>query len=154
MGGLASLVAGLASGETAAALRRAKLAAIYYGLAALLALCGAGFLLGAACIALARQFGPIHATLGFGIGFLVLAGLIVLVFKLTADARQRRRARERKADLTALGITAGLAALPMLMRARVTPKDAAQALVWPVIAGIAYEIYKENSRPAPKDPDL
>jgi len=47
---LASLIAGLASGETAAAIRRARLAAIVYLLSGVAALCGVGFLIGAAFI--------------------------------------------------------------------------------------------------------
>ncbi|TIR39284.1 MAG: hypothetical protein E5X64_09825, partial [Mesorhizobium sp.] len=64
MGMLASLISGLASGEAVAALRRARMAAIVYVLAALAALCGVGFLVGATYIWVAGHYGPIAACFG------------------------------------------------------------------------------------------
>ncbi|TIO77232.1 MAG: hypothetical protein E5X98_12105, partial [Mesorhizobium sp.] len=96
MGTLVSLISGLASGEAVAALQRARLTAILYGLAGVFALCGVGFLIGAAYIWLAALYGPLATSLGFGIGFLVIAGLIVVIHKLTTSMRARRRARRRK----------------------------------------------------------
>ncbi len=143
MGSIASLIAGLASGETAAALRRARAAALAYALAGLAALCGLGFLVGALYIWAAGRFGPLEAALGFGAGFLVLAGLIVLAFRLGSASRAARRARRRHADMTALGITAALAALPMLARSRPGPG----LFLGPAAALVAYAIYRENARP-------
>ncbi len=146
MGMLASLIAGLASGETAAALRRAKTAAVVYLLAALAGGVGTGFLLAAAFIWAERRYGPIEAALGFGIGFLVVAGLIVLVYRLTAGSRARQQAKRRKADLTALGVTAAAALLPTLVRAKPGPG----LVLGPLAALVAYAIYRENTR-APAD---
>ena len=146
---LASLIAGLVSGETAQAVRRARTAAVVYGLAGVLALTGLGFLLGAGYIWTAARYGSFAAALGFGLGFLVVAGLVVLAHKLAAGAR----ARQRKADLTALGVTAALAALPALARSR----GGIGALLGPAAALVAYAIYKENSgrnsRPRDGRPD-
>jgi len=149
MGALASLIAGLASGETAAALRRAKLAAMAYLAAGALALVGAGFLAGALYVWTARRYGTIEAALGFGFGFLVAAGLVVLVFRVSAGSRARRRERRRKADVTALGLTAALAVLPTLARG----KSGLGLILGPAAALAAYAIYRENVRPGPRDPD-
>ncbi len=62
MGMLASLISALASGETVAALRRARTAAIVYALAAIAALCGLGFLIGAAYIWAAERYGSLAAA--------------------------------------------------------------------------------------------
>lgn len=149
MGALASLVAGVASGETAAALRRARTAAIAYLLAAVAACVGIGFLLAAAFMWAERRFGPIEAALGFGIGFLVLGGLVLLAYRLAAASRARVQAKRRKADLTALGVTAAAALLPALVRSRPGPG----LVLGPLAALAAYAIYRENTRPSKGDAD-
>ncbi|ESW66086.1 hypothetical protein X769_23510 [Mesorhizobium sp. LSJC268A00] len=149
MGMLAPLISALASGEAIAAMRRARTAAIVYGLAAVAALCGLGFLLGAAYIWAADRYGSMAACLGFAAGFLVLAGLIVLIHQLAAGTRARRRARRRNADLKALGITAALAVLPALLKG----KGGKGVILGPMIALAAYAIYRENVKPDPGDPD-
>lgn len=146
---LAPLISALASGEAIAAMRRARTAAIVYGLAAVAALCGLGFLLGAAYIWAADRYGSMAACLGFAAGFLVLAGLIVLIHQLAAGTRARRRARRRNADLKALGITAALAVLPALLKG----KGGKGVILGPMIALAAYAIYRENVKPDPGDPD-
>lgn len=146
MGMLASLIAGLASGETVAALRRAKTAAIVYLLAATAACIGLGFLLAAGFIWTQRRYGPIEAALGFGVAFIALGGLILLVYRLTAGSRTRRQAKRRKADLTALGVTAAAALLPTLARGKAGPG----LVLGPLAAILAYAIYRENTRP-PRD---
>lgn len=148
MGMLTSLIAGLASGETVAALRRAKTAAIVYVVAAVIAAIGAGFLLAAAFIWSERRYGALESALGLGGGFLVLSGLVLLVYRLTAGRRARRQAKRRKADLTALGVTAAAALLPTLARARPGPG----LVLGPLAALAAYAIYRENTRP-PDDGD-
>lgn len=146
---LAPLISALASGEAIAAMRRARTAAIVYGLAAVAALCGLGFLLGAAYIWAADRYGSMAACLGFAAGFLVTAGLIVLIHQLAAGTRARRRARRRNADLKALGITAALAVLPALLKG----KGGKGVILGPMIALAAYAIYRENVKPDPGDPD-
>lgn len=142
---LASLIASLASGETAVAIRRARRAAIVYLLAGVAGLCGAGFLLGALYIWLSDRYGRLETALGFGVGFIVLALLILLFHRLTAGSRARRAAERRRSDLTAMGVAAALAALPGLMRGRA----GVGALLAPALAVAAYAIYRENSRPRP-----
>jgi predicted lysophospholipase L1 biosynthesis ABC-type transport system permease subunit len=87
------------------------------------------------------------ACLGFAAGFLVLAGLILLIHQLAAGTRARRRARRRNADLKALGITAALAVLPALLKG----KGGKGLILGPMIALAAYAIYRENVKPDPDD---
>jgi hypothetical protein len=147
MGLLASLLSGFASGETVAAIRRARTAAIVYTLAALAAFCGLGFLVGAAYIWAAARYGSFAAALGFGVGFLVIAGLVLLVHRLMSGARARRAARRRNADMKALGITAAIAVLPTLLKG----KGGLGVILGPAVALAAYAIYRENVKP--DDPD-
>ncbi|UCI08723.1 phage holin family protein [Mesorhizobium sp. B1-1-8] len=149
MGTLVSLISAFISGEAAAALRRARITTILYGVAGVFALCGVGFLIGAAYVWLASRFGPLATCLGFGIGFLVIAGLILVIHKLTTGRQSRRRARQRKADLTGLGITAALALLPALSKS----KGGLGVVLAPALALVAYAIYRENVKPAPGKPD-
>lgn len=145
---LASLLASLASGETLQAVRRARRAAIAYLLAGVAGLLGVGFLIGALYIFLSERYGRLETAIGFGIGFIVLALLILLVHILMAKSRAKRAAERRKSDLTAMGIAAAIAALPTLARSRV----GLGALLAPALAVVAYTIYRENSKPG-TDPD-
>ena len=146
---LASLLASFASGETVVAVRRARRALIAYVLAAMAALCGAGFFIGAFYIWAAERYGPIEAALWIGGGFVALAIVILVVHRLTAGMRARRAADRRKADLTAVGVAAALAVLPGLLRSRA----GFGVLLAPAIALAALAIYRENSKPNPTDPD-
>ena len=146
---LASLLASLASGETLQAIRRARRTAIAYFLAGAAGLIGVGFLIGALYIFLSERYGRLETAIGFGVGFIVLALLILLVHRLTAASRARRVAERRKSDLTAMGIAAALAALPALTRSRA----GLGALLAPALAVVAYAIYRENSKPDPGPDD-
>ena len=150
---LASLLAGLASGETLQAIRRMRRAAIAYLFAGVVGLCGVGFLIGALYIFLSERYGSFETALGFGVGLIVLALLILLIQRLTAGSRARRVAEKRKSDLTAMGIAAAIAALPTLARSRV----GLGALLAPALAVAVYAIYRENKPgpgpgPYPDDP--
>lgn len=145
---LASLIAAFASGESMLAVQRAKRAAVAYALAGILLLGALIFLSVALYQLAARRFGPIEAALGFAGGLFVIAMLILLVHRLVARSRLRRQTDRRKADLTAIGVTAALAVLPALLRGRV----GAGALVAPAIAAIAYAIYRENRPKGPPTP--
>ena len=147
MGMLASLLSGFASGETVAALRRARTAAIVYTLAGIAGLCGLGFLIGAAYIWVALRYGSLATALSFGAGFLVLAGLILLIYQIFSGSRARRRARRRNADMKAIGITAALAVLPTLLKG----KGGLGVILGPAVALAAYAIYRENVKS--DDPD-
>ena len=140
MGMLATLISGLASGETVAAIHRVRTAAIVYVIAMAAALCGLVFLVGAAYIWTAMRYGPLAAALGFGVGFLVLAGLILLIYRISAGSRARRRAQRRNADMKAIGITAALAVLPSLLKG----KGGLGVILGPAVALAAYAIYREN----------
>jgi hypothetical protein len=149
MGMLASLISALVSGKAIAAARRARTAAIVYLIASLAALCGLGFLVGAAYIWAAGRYGSMAASLGFGIGFLVLAGLVVLVYRISAGTRARRRTSRRGSDMTAIGVTAALAVLPTLLKG----KGGLGVILAPALALAAYAIYRENVKPSPGDAD-
>ena len=149
MGLLVSLISGFASGETAAAMRRARTAAIIYVLAMLAALCGLGFLVGAAYLWVAARYGSLAAALGFGAGFLIIAGLILLIHQLMSGARARREARRRNADMKMIGITAALAVLPALLKG----KAGLGLILGPAAALEAYAIYRENVKPDDPDED-
>ncbi|KAA3447183.1 hypothetical protein C7I87_28470 [Mesorhizobium sp. SARCC-RB16n] len=149
MGLLVSLLSGFASGETMAAVRRARTAAIVYALAALAAFCGLGFLVGAAYIWTSMRYGSLAAAVGFGAGFLVIAGLVLLIHRLMSGARVRREARRRKADMKGIGITAALAVLPTLLKG----KGGLGVILGPAVALAAYAIYRENVKSDTDRPD-
>lgn len=138
---LATLIAALVSGEAAEAANRARRAAIAYAIAALLALCGAGFLVGAGFGVLARRVGPIDAALWFGGGFVVAALLIFLGHRISAGFRSRRLARRRRTETKAMVGAAALALLPSLLAGR-----GKLALLAPAIGFLGYAIYHENRR--------
>ncbi|MCX8567669.1 hypothetical protein [Aminobacter sp. MET-1] len=144
---LASLIASIASSEIGYGMRRARGAVIAYMSAALLGLCGVGFLVGAAFVWVGRRYGTLEAAIGFGIGFLVLAAVILLVHRLASAARVREDRRRRRADLAALGTSAVLAALPTLLRS----KGGIGAVLGPVVVLAAYAIYRENRKPDDSD---
>lgn len=139
---LASLIAGLASGETVMAVHRARRAAVAFLLAGIMMLGCVGFLIGAGYIWASQRFGPIEAALGFAGIFFLIALVILLVHKLRSETRTRLAARKRKADLTAFGVTAGLSVLPTLLRG----KGGLGLVVGPAIALAAYVIYRESGR--------
>ena len=139
---LGALLGGLASGETKLALRRAKLAALVYGFAAVCFLCGIGFFVGAGYIFASQRYGSYHAALGFGGGFVALALLALAIFKLTARRRARRIAAFRKSEISALAAASGIAVASNLLRSRA----GIGLLATPLVGYIAYQIIKENAR--------
>ncbi|MBX3567018.1 MAG: hypothetical protein KF914_03110 [Rhizobiaceae bacterium] len=138
---LASLIAGLATGETMAALRRTRSAAIAYLLAAVLLLLGGGFLLLAAFIYAARELGPIGAALWFGGGFVLLGVGVIVGHRIASATRRRVARRQRSRDFTKVAVAAGVALAPALLRSRA----GIFALAAPAIAAVVYAIYRENS---------
>ncbi|MCO5064784.1 MAG: hypothetical protein M9924_10225 [Rhizobiaceae bacterium] len=147
---LAALLGSLASGETKLALRRAKLAVFVYGFAAICLLCGLGFLVGAGYIFAAERYGSLQAALGFGAGFILLALLALLIFKLTARRRARRTAAFRKSEISALAAASGIAIASNLLRS----KAGIGLIATPLVGFLAYQIIKENTRrPPPPEQD-
>ena len=140
---LASLIAGLASGEAIQALRRAKRAAVAYLCAAIAAACGAGFLIGALYIWASEKYGPLEAALGLGVLFILIALLILLAHTVAARSRARAIARKRSTDLKAMGVATAVAALPGLLRG----KPGISLLVAPAVALAAYVLYRRGRAP-------
>jgi undecaprenyl pyrophosphate phosphatase UppP len=138
---LASLIAGFVSGETRAAVYRARGAAIAYALAGLALLCGVGFLIAALYIWAAFRYGLVETAIYFGLGFIVLGGVILFVHRLSKGRREVRRAQRHKSDMTAIGVTTALALVPTLLRGG---KGGLGALLAPAVAAAAYAIYREN----------
>ncbi|WP_147307435.1 hypothetical protein [Mesorhizobium denitrificans] len=129
----------------AIALRRAKLAVISYGLIAVFLLCGIGFLIGAGYIYAADRYGSLHAALGFAGGFVLLALLVWVIFKLSAPRREKRRAALRKSEISAVAAASGIAIASNLLRSRA----GIGMLATPLIGYLAYQIIKENSSKSP-----
>jgi len=147
---IAALLGSLASGEIALALRRAKLAIIFYGFIAIFLLCGIGFLIGAGYIYAADRYGSLNAALGFGGGFIALALVVWVVFKLSAPRRERRRAAVRKSEISALAAASGIAVASNLLRSRA----GIGLLATPLIGYFAYQIIKENTSKLPPDDEV
>ena len=146
---LASLISGLASGEPLQPCAARARAAIVYALAALAALCGLGFLVGAAYVWVAGSLRA-DGSLPWLRGRLPAdRGLLLLIHRLSAGARARRRAREAQCRHKAIGITAALAVLPALLKG----KGGLGTILAPAIALAAYAIYRENTKPDADDPD-
>lgn len=142
---LARLAAALATGEIMEFIARLRRRVLFYLLAVVLALCGLGFLVGALYILAQREWGSLYASLWFGIGFLVLAGLTVLIVRMVGAVRSRRAARRRNTEMRTLAGTAAIALLPTLLaRSRLV-------VLAPLAAALGYAIFRENRRPDPDD---
>jgi ABC-type uncharacterized transport system permease subunit len=137
---LASLIAGLASGEAIQALRRLKRAVVAYLCAAIAAACGSGFLVGAVYIWASEKYGSLEAALGLGLFFMLVALLIVLTHAIAARSRARGIARKRSTDLKAMGAAMAVAAVPGLVRG----KPSIGLLVAPAVALAAYVLYRRG----------
>lgn len=144
---LASLIASMATSEAGLAVGRARRTATAYLAAGVFGVCGIGFLVGAAYVWAAHKFGHVQAALGFGVGFLVIAGLIVLFHKISGSARAREEKQRRRGDLATLGAAAAMSAMPALLRS----KGGIGALMGPAVALVAYQIYRENRKPNGND---
>lgn len=138
---LASLIASVVSGEASDAVARTRRALVVYAVAALLVLCGAGFLLGAAFVAVAREIGTVPAALWFGGGFVLLALVIVVVHRVSARVSARRAAARRQTEMKAVASAAALALLPTLLAGR----GRSLVLIAPAVAALAYAVWRENA---------
>ncbi|MGN6585061.1 MAG: hypothetical protein ACTHJV_15285 [Rhizobiaceae bacterium] len=136
-----TLLSSIINLEPSLFLKRARNAAIAYLLALAAFLCGVGFLIGAGYIAAAERYGSFVASLGFGICFVVLAVLIFGIHEIASAISEKRRAKERRAAQMSSLLAAALALLPTLLRSRTGLAE----LLAPVVAFIAYMIYKENT---------
>lgn len=147
MQALASLVGAIVSGEALEAIGRARRTAAVYALAALLLLCGTGFLVGAGFIAVARRIGMVEAALWFGGGFVLLALFLVGIDRLAARSRAKREAKRRREEARAVAGAAAVALLPTLLASRAR----GLALIVPAAAALAYAVWRENAPPRDAD---
>jgi hypothetical protein len=138
---LISLITAIVSGEASEAVAKARRAALVYGLAGLLVLLGAGFLLAAGFIAVADEIGTLPATLWFGGGFIVVAVLLLAIYRLAARSRAKREAQRRRDEARAIASAAAVALLPTLLASRAR----GLALIFPAAAALAYGVWRENA---------
>ncbi|MVA96171.1 hypothetical protein GN330_02770 [Nitratireductor sp. CAU 1489] len=132
------LLAGL---DAKRAARRFRRAVIDFALAGAALLLGLGFLVAAAFIFVSERYGALYTTTAFGVGFIVLAGLILIVHRMIVGLRIRRRAEEKRAEqVKSFAVTAALAALPSIIRSR----SLVGQIAIPLAAIAAYAIYREN----------
>src|SRR5690606_1440858 len=138
---LARLVAAFTAGELTVYLAGLRQRVLLYALAAIFALCGIGFLVGAGYIATERRIGSFYASIRFGVRFLALAILTFLVMKIVSGVRARRAAQRRGAEARTLATTAALALVPALL------SRSPLLVLTPLAAILGYAIYRENSGP-------
>lgn len=139
---LGSLIASVVSGEATATVARARRALVVYAAAGILFLCGAGFLLGAAFVAVADEIGAVPAALWFGGGFVLIALILLLVHRVSARVRAKNTAQRRQAEMRAVASTAAIALLPTLLASR----GRTFALLAPALAGFGWAVWRENTR--------
>lgn len=137
---LKSLVSVLVSGEVKELTSRISSAAILYVLAGLFAIVGIGFLVGAGFVLAAERYGTIEAALGFGLGFLAVAVVLLIINSALAKAWKRRRREERAGELKALAIAALLGTVPGLLKTR----GGLAGILVPIIGLVALKIVEEN----------
>ncbi len=141
MAALFSLIASIASGEAAEAAKRARRAFIFMALAGVFALCGVGFLIGAGYVLAAERYGSFNASVGFAVGFVVLAILLVLTLKIVNGMERRQIEHRRKSEVTAVATTAAIAAIPAIMATR----GGIPLLGLPFLGLVAWAVYRENT---------
>ena len=150
---LFSLIASIASGEIADAARRAKATFVAYLLAGIAAVIGIGFLIGAGFAATAKVYGSVYAALMFGGGFIVLAGIVLLVHRMGERTKRKLAERRRQHDMKAMAQTAAMIVIPALIA-----RGGVGGVAAPLLALLGYGIYRENRprrgrRRRPVDPE-
>lgn len=136
---LFSLIASVVTAEAAEAAGRVRSSVVAYAAGAILAVAGIGFLVGAGYIAAARRIGDLEACLAFGVGFLVVAVLVVAIQKLVSGARARRAAERRRRELAEImaAATAGVVG---------SKGGVLTGLAASLLTGLALGLYRENRR--------
>ncbi|MBE7184804.1 MAG: hypothetical protein INR68_10395 [Methylobacterium mesophilicum] len=142
---LGSLILGTASAEAGIAVKRLKAAFAAYALGGVLVLLGLGFLLLAAYAWTAERYGPIHAALGFGGGFLVLGAILILAYRVSSARRRRLDEARRAAEARSLATTAAITTLPAALASRQTVPLIGLAGAF----AVGYAIFRENRRLRP-----
>ncbi|RST85094.1 hypothetical protein EJC49_17630 [Aquibium carbonis] len=144
------LVAAIASANAPRMARRLRRAVIDYAIAGVAFVLGIGFLLVAAFIWAARRWGGLEAAIGFGLGFLLLSVLTLMVHRMVTARRLRRLAERQKADqVRSMATAAAVAAVPALIR----QVGIVGSLALPLAALAAYAIWQENRPRTPDEPD-
>ncbi|WP_274423122.1 hypothetical protein [Chelativorans sp. YIM 93263] len=139
---LARLFALLATDEAAVVKRRLKAAVIAYALVGAAALLAFVFLILAGYLAAAIHWGAIESAIGFAVGFLLLALLVYVAYRILAGAQRRAQQRKRAADASMMAGASAMAMLPALLS-----KKGGVAAVLMGLAGIAgYAAYREFGR--------
>lgn len=144
---LGSLIAAFLSGETAGLLSRARRSAILMGFAALTGVVGCVFLIVAGYIAAARRWGPIEAALAFGVGFILVAILLLLINLVLSRGARKTASTRRRSEIVSIATAAGIGMLPALLKGR----GSLGTLLVPLAGLAAYALYRENSRPSGDD---
>lgn len=140
---LARLFALLATGEAGLIKQRVKTAAIAYTLALTMAVLALVFLLVAGYLAAAVRWGAINAALWIGIGFAVLTGLVLIVYKIVSAAQRRAQRRKRAADASMMAGASAMAMLPAIIG-----KKGGTTAILIGLAGLAgYAAYRQFDRP-------
>lgn len=138
---LASIFEALSGLDTSRAARRFRRAFIDFALSGAAFLVGVGFLVAAGFIFASNRYGPLYTSFGFGIGFIVLSALILVVHRAIASHRRRQREEEQKqAQFASMVGATALAVLPALIRAR----GGLGGMMLPAAALAAYVIFREQ----------
>lgn len=132
----------LATGEAASIKRRVKTAVVAYVLLAATGLPALVFLLLAAYLAAAANWGALTSALWFGVGFAVLCGLTFVIYRITAGVERRKQERRRAADA---GLLVGASALTMLP-ALLGRRRGATALLLALAGLVGYAAYRTPER--------
>ncbi len=117
-GGLGDLIAAIIQDQATREAKRLRKAATSYLWVGLTAAVGIGYLVGAAYIVAERRFGDWQAAIGFGVGFLVIAGISYLGHRMAARRRARLAAERRRAEARSIAGATALAFLPSLLSRR------------------------------------
>jgi hypothetical protein len=136
---LFSLIASIFTVEAADTIGRARRTAITYVLAAVLAVTGIGFFVGAGYIATARMLGAFDAALAFGGGFLVVAIILLIVQRVSAAAAKRRAAERRRREMSQVAAAATVGFLG-------SKGGVLSTLAATVLAGLLLGLFTENRR--------
>jgi hypothetical protein len=90
---------------------------------------------------LAERFGSLETSLGFGIAFLLIGGIVLMINAIIASRVKKKAATRRRSELATIAATAAVSILPGLLRGKVTPLSMVAA---PVLAILAYSLLREK----------
>ena len=137
-----ALIQTFVMGETTRAAVRVRRAVIDYIVAGICLAIGIGFLIGASYIYVAQRYGSLWASIAFGVGFVAIAAVVLIIHRIAASRQARRRADEaRTVQMKTLAAAMAVSTLPSLLKGR----GGLIQLLTPALAMAAYAIYRENS---------